>query len=281
MIGESLKGIRPALRYPGSKSKVADLLFSKFPKDIQMFVEPFAGSASMFFKFREHFPGTTCWINDSYKPLIDFYQCLRDPIKADLLIRRLYHDHKSIGSLEDAKAHFRKIKARGLLSFQDPTRTARDLFFLNRVTFGGTIESGGFSPVQFSGRYTLSSIEKVEQATNPLIWLNTIITNFDFMTVIENCQQPDRFFLVDPPYYMPKVKPKLYGKDGRLSRFPHRKLRDALKSAKFKFLLTLQDDPIIRKAYGFANIEPLEMIYGISTDDGKSRRGKEICITNY
>ena len=96
-------------------------------------------------------------------------------------------------------------------------------FILNRITFSGTIEAGGYSNNAFEQRFTPSSIDRLSNLGQVLQGVK--ITNLDFREVVqaEGKNEGDNrtFIFLDPPY-LSTTKSKLYGKRGHYhSQFDH------------------------------------------------------------
>ena len=85
-------------------------------------------------------------------------------------------------------------------------------FVLNRITFSGLVEAGGFSQQAFEGRFTQSAVERVAQMGELLQGVK--ITNLDYRQLLNN-DSKTIFTFLDPPYLV-ATKSKLYGKNGIL-----------------------------------------------------------------
>lgn len=144
------------LRYPGGKAKVLDILLPRIPTDIKEYREPFLGGGSMFLAVRSLFGATLdrAWINDLQPDLVHFWRALQqqsgDLVQTILALR---------GQHADGKALYRHL----LWNFDtsDPLARAARAFILNRITFSGTIEAGGYSENAFQHRFTVSPADKL------------------------------------------------------------------------------------------------------------------------
>ena len=106
---------------------------------------------------------------------------------------------------------------------------------MNRVTFSGIMDSGGYSQQAFEKRFTESSIERLKNLSG---YLDTVcITCNDYDKLLH--QDGENVFLfLDPPYYQP-TKSKLYGVKGNLhTNFDHERFADNAKKCQHKWLLT-------------------------------------------
>ena len=152
-------------------------------------------------------------------------------------------------------------------------------FVLNRITFSGVVESGGYSQLAFLGRFTESSIERVANLVTLLEGIK--ITFLDYREVLSSGGK-EVFTFLDPPYFK-ATKSKLYGKNGILhTGFNHDEFTLALKKCDHSWLITYDDSIEIRRNFDFANIYEWELQYGMNNyKQGKADKGSELFISNY
>ena len=264
--------IRSPLRYPGGKSRALKSIIPLIPKDFEDYREPFLGGGSVFVHITQLFPNRQYWINDLYEELAVFWQMAQADMPALLtqvwLWRKEYKDGKRL--------HTFLVKNIRTLP---PIQKAAAFFVLNRITFSGTSESGGYSNAAFEKRFTESSIQRLEQLTN--IMEGVKITNEDYQTIV-NAPGEGVFIFLDPPYYS-ATKSALYGKNGKLHRmFDHEAFAVAMQQCEHKWLITYDDDPYIRELFAFAAIREWNLTYGMRNVGKKSQqKAKEIFISNY
>ncbi len=263
--------IKSPLRYPGGKSRAVQLI-AKLVPDHKEFREPFVGGGSVFLYLKQKYPKRTYWINDLYKQLFLFWKLSQQDIHS--VIDTIYEWRNTF--IIGKELH--KFLTINISSFND-IETAAAFFIFNRITFSGTSESGGFSNMAFSGRFTESSIKRLEPFAETI--QHATITNQDFQEVIE-LEGQDVFFFLDPPYYS-ATKSALYGKNGKLHKgFDHVRLAGVMKNSKHKWLITYDDSEYIRGLYSFANIVSWDLMYGMrNVNKGSNQLGKELFISNY
>lgn len=263
--------IKSPLRYPGGKSKVVNIIAKLIP-DFKEFREPFVGGGSVFIYLKQIFPSRTFWINDINQNLYHFWnECKENP---DKLIETI---HELRATYNDGKELY-KFLSENIVFFNDIKKAAA-FFIINRITFSGTTESGGFSNAAFHKRFTDSSIERVKSLSKILV--NTKISNLDYEEVIL-ADGNDVFLFLDPPYYSAK-KSALYGKNGALHRiFDHERFANVMRQTKHKWLITYDDSDYIRNLFSFANIKSWTLTYGMrNVNKNSNRLGKELFIYNY
>ena len=256
------------LRYPGGKSRAVQQIASYLPTELSEYREPFVGGGSFFLYMKQHYPHIPIWINDLNPELYLFWK------HTQLDSERLAQEIKSIkDSTSDGKGLFYELLL--ATSLNDIERATR-FFILNRVTFSGVVEAGGYSQLAYQGRFTHSAIERVAKL-GPLLE-GVTITNLDYRATLFDGDQTTFTFL-DPPYYLAS---KLYGKHGDLhTAFDHAAFAQAMPACHHSWLITYDDSPTIRANFSFAHIVPWELQYGMNNYKQKTaRKGHELFITN-
>lgn len=272
-LATTLKKIRTPLRYPGGKSRAIKTILENIPTQFKEFREPFVGGGSLFIALKQMYPERTFWINDLYEELYEFWDVLQ----------------KDKSSLIDQVWEWRKAyqnDGRGLHRYLvDHIRTfpkvkkGAAFFILNRITFSGTSESGGYSKMAFEKRFTESSIQRVEATFS--IMEDVKVTNWDYQKVIE-APGDGVFMFLDPPYFSAS-KSALYGKNGNLHKgFDHERLAKVLRKSPHKWLITYDDSEYIRDLFSFAHISNWSQTYGMRnvTKEGK-QKATEIFVSNF
>lgn len=258
------------LRYPGGKSRAAKVIVSLFPNHIE-YREPFFGGGSVFFESRTRFQKKTYWINDLNKDLVIFWKAARD------------HNNDIVREIVDLKAKFKEdgfslyryLKNEYILDTD--VKVAVRFFILNRITFSGLTDSGGFSKESFELRFNKSSIEKLIRV--PIFLENVRITNLDYSSLL-SIPGSEVFIFLDPPYFSQR-KSKLYGKNGDLhTNFDHSKLADELLKCNHRWMITYDDDEYIRELYRGCKIKSWNLQYGMNQKNGTASKGNEVIITN-
>ncbi len=263
--------IKSPLRYPGGKSRAVKLISQLIP-EFEEFREPFLGGGSIFIYAKQRFPNKKFWVNDLYLELYKFWKMAQKDV--DALIEKIYEwrNQFPIGK------ELHKFLNVNLEGFNDLERAAA-FFIYNRITFSGTSLSGGYSEHAFSGRFTESSIQRLNQFAKVIN--GSTITNFDYEELVKE-KGENVFIFLDPPYYS-ATKSALYGKNGNLHKsFDHIKFAETMRNCEHRWLITYDDSKYIRDLFSFANIIPWDLTYGMrNVTDGSDQKGKELFISNY
>lgn len=224
--------VKSPLRYPGGKSKVVKYLLPYLPLNIDEFREPFIGGGSVFIASKSLFNDRIkeYWINDLNVDLYLFWKYARDDINliVDSInsLKEKYQDGKELYNyLNSGNFEGCSIISKG---FQDDSfvnsefNRAVRFFIMNRITFSGIMDSGGYSQQAFDKRFTTSSIERLKNLSPYLHKVKITCGDYEEL-LVKNGKKV--FLFLDPPYYKP-TKSKLYGIKGNLhTSFDHQRLR--------------------------------------------------------
>lgn len=229
------------LRYPSGKSRAIKLLRDYFFKHFKEYREPFfgGGSVGLYLLQNTSYKDAMYYANDLNYDLYCFWQTLKTR-SAELIqeIQNIKNSYECGRNLYETL-----IKRRDSI---DDFQRAIDFFILNRITFSGVVDSGGYSQKAFQSRFTQSSIERLKEAARVIQGFQ--FSNSDYADLILK-NGKDVFIFLDPPYFS-ATKSKLYGKKGNLhTSFDHKRLCETLKSTSHAFLLTYDDSEFIRELY--------------------------------
>ncbi|GAB4462267.1 MAG: DNA adenine methylase [Anaerolineales bacterium] len=265
--------IKSPLRYPGGKSRAVQVMKYLLPKEFAEYREPFVGGGSFFIYLKQKRPGLRIWINDLNPELYCFWKYAQ--IDSEKLAREILKIKKERSNGQELFDELVNTDTSRLSEFERAVR----FFVLNRITFSGVVESGGYSQHAFRSRFTDSSIERV--AKIGYLLENVKITQADYHTLLADGGK-EIFTFLDPPYYK-AVKSRLYGRNGVLhTSFNHEAFAQAMRQCNHSWLITYDDSPEIRENFSFANIYGWQLQYGMNNyKQGKAEKGNELFISNY
>ena len=246
---------------------------SLLPEEFNEYREPFVGGGSFFIYLKQSRPDLSIWINDLNPELYYFWKHAQ--IDSENLARELSLIKKERQKGQELFNELLQANVSSLTEFE----RAICFFVLNRITFSGVVESGGYSQLAFEARFTDTSIERLAKM-GPLLE-GIKITQLDYRQLLREGDK-SIFTFLDPPYFK-ATKSRLYGKNGILhTNFSHEEFAQEMKTCDHSWLITYDDSPEIRKNFSFANIYEWELQYGMNNyKQGKAEKGSELFITNY
>lgn len=265
--------IKSPLRYPGGKSRAIQRMKHLLPSEFDEYREPFVGGGSFFIYLKQKRTDLKVWINDLNLELYYFWKYAQ--LDSEKLAHEVLKIKKERLNGQELFDELLNIRLESLTEFERAVR----FFVLNRITFSGVVESGGYSRHAFESRFTISSIERLARIGGLLEGIK--ITNLDYRNLLEDGDK-QVFTYLDPPYFK-ATKSKLYGRNGVLhTNFDHDAFAREMKKCKHSWLITYDDSPEIRRNFSFAKVYEWELQYGMNNyKQGKAERGNELFISNY
>jgi DNA adenine methylase len=185
---QTVEAINPFLRWAGSKRRLLPKLAAYWSGDRERYVEPFVGSAALFFAIRP----SRALLTDINPDLIETFAQIRDePAKV----------HKRLVRLPLGRESYYILRAKDPASLKPADRAAR-FIFLNRFCFNGLYRTnmrGAFN-VPYSPAKTgnLPSWQHLLACSRLLANVDLRPGDFE-KTVLENVKAKD-FVYLDPPY---------------------------------------------------------------------------------
>jgi DNA adenine methylase len=175
------------LKWAGSKRKLLPILLDYFPDHYERYVEPFAGSACVYFAARPKY-ALLCDINED---LIATYIQLQKGVEGVI---------EALAGLLIGQEHYYRIRALDSSELSKPDQAAR-FIYLNRFCFNGlyrTNRNGQFN-VPYGGQNSgnLPSPDVLRECSTAL--KNATLRAASFEDTLETVQSGD-FVYIDPPY---------------------------------------------------------------------------------
>lgn len=258
--------MRKLLAWAGGKHRLSSLIIKRIPEHT-CYCEPFCGGASVFFAKP---PSKVEVLNDVDEELVNLYEVVRsdpDAFAAGyeylLVSRRQY----------------------GLFKIQDPSRlcpAARAVRFFYLISLGFGCKrnemSFGTSAVQPRPRMAASRvIDHVREVHRRLE--SVVIECLPATDCIRLYDRPTTFFFVDPPYHGVSQP---YAPNARMTEADQEALRDALGAAKGRWLVTLNEHPVVRRLYRGWRFERVPTRYSLMRKEGnRADVHQTLLIANY
>jgi len=220
--------VKPLLKWPGGKRSLAREILPLIPEH-QCYVEAFCGAAAIFL----HKPRSTVEVlNDVSGDITGLFRVLQHhprPFLAELRwvvnSRQNFNDYK---------------RQRGLTDIQRGARFC----YLNMLSFGG--DSGSYGVQRSSGGGATTNLEHILQRTDALHarLQGVSIENLSWEYCLQLYDAPATFFFLDPPYLG-----TVQGSYESWKRPQFEALAKALRKLRGRFVLTLNDHPVIRRIF--------------------------------
>ncbi len=224
-------------KWPGGKGNLVKWIIRYIPQG-RIYVEPFAGAASVFWHLPKPFEVEV--INDIDADVVNMYKTLKDSYKFQILSHRLFATPYS-------RAEFgRAIQMLKTAAINDIDRAWAFFVRQNQGFSGFGVNESNWSRVLYC--VTKDMTNNASQWRSRLkilpLWHERLkrvhIYNIDAIECIKHWDSPDTAFYLDPPYILDTRKARsIYKKELDLSY--HERLVDTLLSVKGKVVLSCYD----------------------------------------
>jgi len=176
------------LRWAGSKRTLLPKLVPYWPTNAKRYIEPFAGSAALFFAIRPK----TAVLNDINRELIETYQTVRC---------RSQQVAAAISLLPPGKRSYLRLRKTDPANLSAVSRAAR-FIFLNRYCFNGlyrTNHSGQFNvPYAPTKTGALPDAKRLSRVASSL--RRATLYSCDFESLLQSEAREGDFVYLDPPF---------------------------------------------------------------------------------
>jgi DNA adenine methylase len=248
------------IAYVGGKSRLAKTIIPMIPTH-QTYCEVFAGAGWVFFKKDASRFET---LNDLDGDLISFYKVIKHHLE-----EFLKQFEWVVCSREWFEEWNEQIKSEKLTDIQ----RAAMYYYIQRLCFGGRVRGRTFGVSLDRPPRVPFSIMEEELYQVHLRLRACVIEHLPWQEFITRYDRQDVFFFIDPPYY---TKPE-YRYNMALEDF--KELSERLRGVKGRFLLTINDHPVMRETFGSFEMKEVSLRYSASRDTAPI--GHELIFTNY
>lgn len=259
---EQVRPAAPVAPWLGGKKRLHGLIIERIEAlPHKTYVEPFVGMGGVFLRRRLR-PRLEV-ANDLNGEIVNLFRILQRHYPQLLEVMRF-----QLAS----RREFERLRATNPATLTDLERAARFLY-LQRLAFGGKID-GVFGVAATNGpRFMLSRLEPILEAAHERLE-GVVLECLDWSELITRYDAPEVLFYLDPPYHGGEAD---YGK-GMFSRADFQRMADQLASLKGVFLLSINDVPEVREAFGRFYIEEVRLKYTVSAGGGTD--AAELIVSN-
>lgn len=272
--------IKSPLSYPGGKFKAMPQIMPLIPEDVEEWREPFfgGGSVTLYYLQACKKKPKRVIVNDLAPEVYHFWLGVQS--NPDGVVQEAYDIYNTYRDADSLWQYLSNVDCEKL----SLERRAARFILINKISFSGTGDSGSLSRHQY-GRYSIERVKGIYEVSKVLQGVE--IRNTDFENIIlapTDCDPSKVFIFLDPPY-LTQESSGLYGKNGNTHRgFPHIRHKEVCDKADelgYKWLITLDDCPNIRRLYKDWNIVPFRIPYTMALNKSvDALKGEELFISN-
>lgn len=245
----------------GGKTQLAKDIIDLIPEDHRTYVEVFGGAGSVLYQKE---PSRLEVFNDINSELINLHRIIRNNPQS----LNMY-----LNDLPISRDIFQDIKTKTLKGRNNIEKAA---FYFYQLTQSFGSKGDNFAMAAKSGRKP-KNIYRSFKAVSERLKLVTI-ENMSFEKLIPLYDKEDSFFCVDPPY----VSTESYCKNtGGFGVVEHERLAELLSNVEGRFLLSYNDNELVRKLYKDYNILSTKEVKYTLSSSRKAKKVNELFITNY
>ncbi|MCX5495111.1 DNA adenine methylase [Kaistia dalseonensis] len=258
----TVEATRPLAGYIGGKRNLAGRLVERIDRVHHLtYCEPFVGMGGVFLR-RTRAPRSEV-INDRSGDVIGFFRILQRHYVAFLDFLRFQLT---------SRREFERLSLTDPTTLTDIERAARFLY-LQRTAFGGKVvgRSFGVSPDR-PGRFDVTTLAPMLEAVHERL-SGVVIECLPYADVIRRYDRPETLFYLDPPYAGSEGD---YGAGAFVSA-DFALLADQLRSIAGRFILSINDTPMVRGVFKGFQMDAVSTTYSVSAKS--PTRASELIIS--
>lgn len=235
-------------RYPGSKASIAsnvDSILMAHADDFDVFIEPYAGSASVSLRVLQSGFLKKVIIGERDPLLYSFWKVVFSNVED--LIQRIETAEITLDNWKEQKK-FLSVEFPCDENIQDLAFSA---LYLNRTNFSGVLHSGPIGGMEQKSNYKIDCRFNKKDLIEKIISINKLSDCVDVYfgdainLIKENSDNPRAVFYIDPPYFVQGKK--LYRHHYKLQ--DHYSLAEALNLVSGKWFLSYDNHDVIEALY--------------------------------
>ena len=251
----------PIIPWIGGKRRLASRILPLFP-DRGCYVEPFCGAAALYFL---KVPAKVEVLNDVNGELVNLYRVVQHHLEEFLRQFKWALTSRQI---------FKWLQATPPEPLTDIQRAAR-FFYLQKNAFGGKVAGQTFgASATAPPRLNLLRLEE-DLSDAHLRLASATIEHLDWAECIRRYDRPGTLFYCDPPYWGTTG----YGVGFELAQYD--RLAELATSIRGKMVISVNDIPEMRQAFGGLAMERVEITYAVGGKGQPAGRSGELVIRSW
>ena len=252
---------KPIIPWIGGKRRLARHILPLFPAHT-CYVEPFCGAAALFFSKA---PAKAEVLNDINGELVNLYRVVQHHLEEFLRQFKWALTSRQI---------FKWLQATPPEPLTDIQRAAR-FFYLQKNAFGGKVAGQTFG-VATTAPPRLNLLRLEEDLSDAHLRLaGATIEHLDWAECIRRYDRPATLFYCDPPYWGTTG----YGVGFELAQYD--RLAELARSIQGKMVISVNDIPEMRQAFGGLAMERVEITYAVGGKGRPAGRSGELVIRSW
>jgi len=262
---------RPPIRWAGSKRSILPWLSDLAPDRFDRYIEPFAGSAALFFSLAP----SSAILGDINQDLVHFYR---------VLAARPGAVARAVTLFAPNGGDYYAVRALRPNQLSD-TKAAARFLYLNRFCFNGvyrTNKRGEYNVPRGTRTGAMPTVCELRLASGILRRAN--IQACDFETTLDSARRGD-FVYIDPPYFTRRgLKPGEYGYGSLVGRDDLSRLITAvlrLSDRGVKYLLSYSDSRMLIRELEPAWTKRVLVRRSVGGNSAHRKIVRELILSNY
>jgi DNA adenine methylase len=258
------------LRFAGSKGKLLPLLrmyIDRLVDGQDSFHDAFLGSGAVLLDTAHRHPNLRLYANDADAGLVAFWKVVSGrSVKA--FCDRIRNTKPTLRLFQEVRES--KPKKQEEIAFR--------FYFLNRTTFSGLAESGPIGGFRQRSQYRVNERWLPEKSVKDIVEANQLLSGRLTLSCLSgtqyvsaNSKEP---LFIDPPYF--RRGDLLYPQ--KMTFADHLRLSRLLRKAD-KWVLTFDENPVVRQLYRWACIHIIPARYQIEAVRPRRASAHELVIT--
>jgi DNA adenine methylase len=235
------------------------------------YVEVFGGGLSVLFNKK---PTTQEVLNDINSELINFWKVIQNNYEAF---------RNGFKYMIPSREMFLQYKAQDISQLSELDRAIR-FFYLNRTCFGGDMDNPRFGTSNSRRNRLCAATDDLDKVLSPAYQRlkDVTIENLDWLDCLKRYdskptskEKQNVLFYLDPPYI------EQYGYEHGFTSEDHETLADTLKNIDGKFILSINNHPLVFEFYKDLYYIDKELKCTLSNKSDRVTSRKELIITNF
>lgn len=275
----------------GGKNRMAEWIDSFVPKDIETFVEGFAGMAWVYFNMDlSKYPNLKTVVYNDFNGLnSNLFSCSKqyDRLWDELSL----YPCQQVG-VENTPPEYREMFNQFQKEIFSPELVITDenkfevackyVYVITQVFSGSKPATSKY--IDYKGKYRCKVLIFMDKLKNPVYREHfdriTFVENLDFEDVVKKYDSETTYFYMDPPYF----STEMYYSNHEFGRNDHERLANVLKQIKGKFSLSYYDFDLLHQWFPEDEYKWERKLFAKAAAAKKGQTqnmGEELLIMNY